>query len=68
MKGEDKLNHDKSVFNLSNRIPASVDELLFIIYYAVKSYLSSLDNIPKKTLYKVFVTYKDNLIPQYFAA
>ncbi len=28
----------------------------------MKSYLRSLDTIPKETLYKVFVTYKDNLI------
>lgn len=37
-------------------------------HYAVKSYLRTLENIPKDTLYKVFVTYKDNLISKQVAA
>lgn len=39
----------------------------FLIYYSVKSYLRSLDSIPKETLYKVFVTYKDSLLEKSFA-
>lgn len=39
----------------------------FLIYYSVKSYLRSLDSIPKETLYKVFVTYKDSLLEKIVA-
>jgi len=58
IRGEDRLNHDKNVFDLSNRVPATSEEVIFLTHYAVKSYLMGLDRIPKDTLYKVFVTYK----------